>query len=351
GMRSGQRAPSGRTYSLGPSSSRKSLICVILPFGRSRWPRRMVVSCSSSRSMVWGRSRVTTRQCPFFVFHSRPSRRGGCSAGAPTTWAWISRMVSSRRGGVGQLFSFSTFARVEEVASMATPPPEPQPARARRRRGSTRRVSMSMHLRCEVGEFLPQSHEEGKSAVVEGGRMLSTGRPAENLDGVPGCGMVRSMRSTWRMLFWLVVALPRLAVADPAEAAYQEARKALIELIDDARAKRYRDRWERVIRALDESARKLSSPELRCAALHNGARAHAEMAKVSYLAKDREEAFRRCREVAGRCPKSNLAVAALYCAAEIFFEGDETRARATLEVMVKRFPRGYMVPLARKRLA
>lgn len=159
------------------------------------------------------------------------------------------------------------------------------------------------------------------------------------------------MRSTWRMLFWLVVALPRLAVADPAEAAYQEARKALIELIDDARAKRYRDRWERVIRALDESARKLSSPELRCAALYNGARAHAEMAKVSYLAKDREEAFRRYREVAARCPKSNLADDALYRAAEIFFERDPTRARATLEEMVKRFPRGDMVPLARKRLA
>ena len=163
--------------------------------------------------------------------------------------------------------------------------------------------------------------------------------------------MVRSMRSTWRMAFWLLIALPRLALADPAEAAYQEARKALLELVDDARAKRFRDRWERVIRALDESARKLSSPELRCAAMYNAARAHAEMAKVSFLAKDREEAFRRYRAVADRCPKSNLADDALYRAAEIFFERDAARARSTLEEMVKRFPRGDMVPLARERLA
>jgi len=163
--------------------------------------------------------------------------------------------------------------------------------------------------------------------------------------------MVRSMRSIWLLAVLLLAALPRPARSDAGESAYREAREALLKLIDDEKAKRYRDRWERVIRALDASAKKVSRADLRCAAWYNGARAHAEMSKVSYLAKDREEAFRRYRSVADRCPSSNLADDALYRAAEIYLERDPARARTTLEELVRRFPKGDMVPLARERLA
>jgi N-acetylmuramoyl-L-alanine amidase len=163
--------------------------------------------------------------------------------------------------------------------------------------------------------------------------------------------MVRSMRSIWLLAVLLLAAIPRPARSDAGESAYREAREALLKLIDDENAKRYRDRWERVIRALDDAAKKVSRADLRCAAWYNGARAFAEMSKVSYLAKDREEAFRRYRAVADRCPSSNLADDALYRAAEIYLERDPGRARTALEEMVRRFPKGDMVPLARERLA
>jgi len=150
----------------------------------------------------------------------------------------------------------------------------------------------------------------------------------------------------------LLAVVPLTASAqEAAEKEYQEARQALLDLIDDAKAKRYRDRWERVIAALDRSAARLRNEDLRCAALYNGARAVAEMAKVSFVQKDRDEADRRYRAVADRCPRSNLADDALYRAAEIHLGRDDARARATLDELLRRFPRGDMVPLARERLA
>lgn len=163
--------------------------------------------------------------------------------------------------------------------------------------------------------------------------------------------MVRTMRPVWLTLVVALLAAPRPSHANSSEEAYWEARQALLDLIDDAKAKRYRDRWERVIARLDRSAKTLARADLRCAAAYNGARAYAEMSKVSYLQRDREEADRRYRAVADRCPDSNLADDALFRAAEIHFERDPQRARSTLEEMIRRFPRGDMVPLARERLA
>lgn len=160
------------------------------------------------------------------------------------------------------------------------------------------------------------------------------------------------MRSPWMPIFLVLLALPLPSFAEEAAVReYQEARQALLDLIDDAKAKRYRDRWERVIARLDRSAERLDREDLRCAALFNGARAFAEMAKVSFLQKDREEADRRYRAVADRCPRSNLADDALYRAGEIHIGREDSRARSTFEEMIRRFPRGDMVPLARERLA
>lgn len=149
-----------------------------------------------------------------------------------------------------------------------------------------------------------------------------------------------------------LIVSPRPSLGESAEeAAYLEARQALLDLIDDVKAKRYRDRWERVIVRLDRSAKELARGDLRCAAAYNGARAYAEMAKVSYLQRDRDEADRRYRAVADVCPDSNLADDALYRAAEIHLGRDASRARAALEELVRRFPRGDMVPRAKEGLA
>lgn len=160
------------------------------------------------------------------------------------------------------------------------------------------------------------------------------------------------MRTLWIPILLGVLALPQASWAGESEIqAYQEARQALLDLIDDARLKRYRDRWEKVIAALDRSAERLPREDLRCAALYNGARAHAEMAKVSYLQRDREEADRRYHALADRCSRSNLADDALYRAAEIHLERDPPRAKGILLALIRRFPQGDMVPLARERLA
>lgn len=163
--------------------------------------------------------------------------------------------------------------------------------------------------------------------------------------------MVRTMRSFLLAVVIALLVLPRPSSAESAEEVYRDARQALLDLIDDAKAKRYRDRWERVIGRLERSAKALSGSDLRCAALYNVGRAYAEMSKVSYLQRDREEADRRYRKVAESCPNSNLADDALFRAAEIHLPRDPDRARETFQELVRRFPRGDMVPLAREHLA
>lgn len=150
---------------------------------------------------------------------------------------------------------------------------------------------------------------------------------------------------------WLAPAGAAAAVAQTPADAYAEARQALLELMEDTKRNQYRDAWHRVIRRLDQAASALPAGDLRCAAWYNGARAHAEMSKVSYLGSDRDEAERRYREMADRCADSYLADDALYRVAEIFLDRDPPRARAALEDLIRRFPAADMAPLAREALA
>src|SRR5690606_20587401 len=226
-------------------------------------------------------------------------------------------------------------------------PPRLRRRRPRRRGGGAEGRAFEAEHACRppiLGEFLPCWFGRYKSPLAvargagpgrTGGREESTGEGAEILALVPGCGMVGAMRALRMAAALLLAVVPLTASAqEAAEKEYQEARQALLDLIDDAKAKRYRDRWERVIAALDRSAARLRNEDLRCAALYNGARAVAEMAKVSFVQKDRDEADRRYRAVADRCPRSNLADDALYRAAEIHLGRDDARARATLDELL-----------------
>lgn len=159
-----------------------------------------------------------------------------------------------------------------------------------------------------------------------------------------------------RPLLSIALALALCGVARPssaqkAEDAYHKAREDLQLLLRDDKRKQFRDSWNRVIQALDKAAFRLPAGELRCAAWFNGARAYMEMSKISYLASDRDEAARRYRSVADRCAASNLADDALYRVGELFLERDPPRARSALSDLIRRFPKGDMVPLARDALA
>lgn len=136
-----------------------------------------------------------------------------------------------------------------------------------------------------------------------------------------------------------------------AEAAYQEARQSLLDLIDDAKRKRYRDQWMRVIGALERSTERLPAGSLRCAALFNQGRAWDELSRVSILASDRREAVKRYRAVGERCPNSTLGDDALLKAAELIGTRDVSLTRSLLEELLRHYPKGDMVPRARAMLA
>src|SRR5690606_10086277 len=113
----------------------------------------------------------------------------------------------------------------------------PQAARARTARGRAWRTNLILDLHKNRRIYISLDSRRARAHS-------STGRRAEYLAGASRYGMVRSMRSIWLLAVLLLAALPRPARSDAGESAYREAREALLKLIDDEKAKRYRDRWE-----------------------------------------------------------------------------------------------------------
>lgn len=141
------------------------------------------------------------------------------------------------------------------------------------------------------------------------------------------------------------------SASSAAEAQYQEARQAFLDLEKDERRKPYRDHWKRVIEGLERSVVSLPRGQRQCEALFNAGRANHALAAISYLHFDRREGSKHFRTLVDRCPTSSLADDALYYSAELWLRMDPAESRKDLERLLSRYPKGDMAPRARELLA
>ncbi len=139
----------------------------------------------------------------------------------------------------------------------------------------------------------------------------------------------------------------------PSEAAYQKARHAFYALKADRQKRRDRDHWLAAAGSFEKVAARFPRSPRAPQALFTAAELRAELSRLSFVAADRRSALADYRRVARVWPRSALADDALYQAAriELLREDDPEAARADLERILRRYPRGDMVRRARVLLA
>jgi len=153
------------------------------------------------------------------------------------------------------------------------------------------------------------------------------------------------------MLLALVIPAPARA-GDRAERLYARAKSLHRTLQSSQRRQKYRDQWERVIRAFVQVADRYPASRRADDALYNAGMITLKLRSRSRAARDTAKALRIFTRLAGDYPESRYADDAQYMIGEIqrTIKKDAAAAYAAYAAVVSRFPRGDMVALARRRL-
>ena len=138
-----------------------------------------------------------------------------------------------------------------------------------------------------------------------------------------------------------------------AELAYQRARQSFYALKADSEQRKDRGRWLAAAARFEAVAAHHPHGARAAEALFTAAELRSALARLSFVAADRRAALGDYRQVAKLYPKSSLADDALFQAARIELdrEDDPTAARADLDRLIERYPKGDMVRRARALLA
>jgi N-acetylmuramoyl-L-alanine amidase len=144
---------------------------------------------------------------------------------------------------------------------------------------------------------------------------------------------------------------PRVA-EDPAEAAYQQARRAYYRFKDDAAQLKKRHHWKRVAGLFDEVARAHPESARAADALFTAGRMYLDLYKISRLPEDQEAALGRFTRLVEGYPRSRLADDGQMHVSLHWLEvkKDRPRAIATLTYLLEQFPHGDVAPKARRML-
>lgn len=147
--------------------------------------------------------------------------------------------------------------------------------------------------------------------------------------------------------------VPEVVAAPSAEYAFQEA-QAFAQSVRGSKAKRqYRHYWERAIARLKAVVAKYPQSPRAVQAQFLIGRLYTEMAAVSYVADDVDNALAAYRKLVRDYPSNRLADDAQYAIGEIYLERkrDRTGAYVEFEKVVTLYPRGDMTAKAKARLA
>jgi N-acetylmuramoyl-L-alanine amidase len=137
-----------------------------------------------------------------------------------------------------------------------------------------------------------------------------------------------------------VFALPALAASDPAETAYQAARKGYYALKKDPKRRKYRDSWLTVARRFEAVAKKNPKSDRAPDSLFSAAQLLSDLSRISLLAEDATASMEDYRALLEGYPKSSLADDAALALARAHLERDQPESARKVLQRAAQLPRG-----------
>ncbi|QRN93003.1 N-acetylmuramoyl-L-alanine amidase [Archangium violaceum] len=122
------------------------------------------------------------------------------------------------------------------------------------------------------------------------------------------------------LLLALLLPLAAQAKRDPAETAYEEARRSYYTLKDDAARRKLRHNWLNVAHRFEAMASRFPKSQRAPEALYTAAELLNELSRISFVSEDQQAAIAYYTRVVESHPKHRLADDAAYTLARIYFE-------------------------------
>ncbi|WP_434391449.1 N-acetylmuramoyl-L-alanine amidase [Melittangium boletus] len=161
------------------------------------------------------------------------------------------------------------------------------------------------------------------------------------------------MRSHLAPLLALLLPLSAQARKDPAEAAYQDARRSYYVLKDDAARRKLRHHWLNVVHKFEAVAQQHPKSPRAPDALYTAADLLHSLSRISFVAEDQQAAIADYTRLVEGHPRHRLADDAAAVLARIYFErmDQPESARRVITQMLSANPKGDRVPELKSLLA
>ena len=137
-----------------------------------------------------------------------------------------------------------------------------------------------------------------------------------------------------------VFALPALAASDPAEQAYQAARKGYYALKKDPKRRKFRDSWLTVAHRFEGVARKYPKSGRAPDSLFTAAQMMSDLSRISLVADDATASMDDYRALVEGYPRSSLADDAALALARAYLEHDQPEAARKVLQRAAQLPKG-----------
>jgi N-acetylmuramoyl-L-alanine amidase len=137
-----------------------------------------------------------------------------------------------------------------------------------------------------------------------------------------------------------VFALPALAAPDPAEQAYQSARKSYYALKKDPKRRKYRDSWLTVAHRFETVAKKYPRSGRAPDSLFTAAQMLSDLSKIGLVAEDATASMDDYRALLEGYPRSSLADDAALALARAYLEHDQPEAARKVLQRAGQLPKG-----------
>ncbi|HEY1907493.1 MAG TPA: N-acetylmuramoyl-L-alanine amidase [Myxococcaceae bacterium] len=137
-----------------------------------------------------------------------------------------------------------------------------------------------------------------------------------------------------------VFALPALAAPDPAEQAYQAARKSYYALKKDPKRRKFRDSWLTVAHRFETVARKYPKSGRAPDSLFTAAQMLSDLSRISLVAEDATASMDDYRALLEGHPRSSLADDAALALARGYLERDQPEAARKVLQRAAQLPKG-----------
>ncbi|WP_257446116.1 N-acetylmuramoyl-L-alanine amidase [Archangium lipolyticum] len=144
------------------------------------------------------------------------------------------------------------------------------------------------------------------------------------------------------LLLALLLPLAAQAKRDPAEAAYQEARRSYYTLKDDAARRKLRHHWLKVAHQFESVYSRFPKSQRAPEALYTAAELLNDLSRISFVPEDQQAAIADYSRVVESHPRHRLADDAAYMLARIYFEqlDQPESARRVLNGILAANPKG-----------